>query len=551
MLGKKLSRRDFLKLGGLATMSLPTITRIGKVDGYSLLESEEAFGGFLVKQIEDGEEPIEVDEAIYKRFDPKYTIFSREIWDDEYNEVLSKVEKNYQFSDPGYSHIDIAISEAGGFCAGFAGTTSGMGAGIHAGMLSLTPEVLVKSNISLEGKWDHNSLSPEGVSGVVKSAAKFIGASLAGIAPMNERWIYTQSFDPFTGDISPIEITEVEEVILPEGKVSQEEAKELIKAEMEKISGEEIKTIVVEVLENANPSDLPPDAPPLSLVKVIPGSKYPEQIHLFIAMPAPILQEIAKKLGLGFEIAEVDLGESARPRYLEDGTLAIPETMKTVIVLAFEMDSVLMDAAPTALADLSTAFGYSNMAATTAMLAQFIRKLGYHAIPCGNNTAITVPQAVEAGLGEGGRNGILITPKYGPRVRLSKIITDLPMAFDKPIKFGVEEFCEVCGKCAEHCPTQAITYGEKSMEPTTISTNPGVKKWSVNAENCYKSWAAHASGCSMCIKVCPFNKPEGWLHDATRILIGAKSGALDKLLVNLDDASGYGPEPKFNFWDHG
>ena len=88
------------------------------------------------------------------------------------------------------------------------------------------------------------------------------------------------------------------------------------------------------------------------------------------------------------------------------------------------------------------------------------------------------------------------------------------------------------------------------MDGSTISNNPGVLKWSINPEKCYLSWEAHGSGCGMCIRVCPFNKPEGWLHDATRILIGAKVGSLDNLLVNLDDASGYGtPEPKFGFWD--
>jgi len=270
---------------------------------------------------------------------------------------------------------------------------------------------------------------------------------------------------------------------------------------------------------------------------------------MFTKMPSAILRIMAEKLELDFEIANVDAGESAKPRYLEDGTLAIPETMKTVIVLAFEMDHDSIEAAPTIQGDLGTMDGYSKMAITAGSLAQFIRGLGYNAIPCGNNTGISVPQAIEAGLGEGARNGILITPKYGPRVRLAKVITDLPMAFDKPIKFGVEEFCKVCKKCAELCPTQAISFEEKTMEPTTISTSSGVLKWSVNAEDCYVGWTANGSGCGQCIRVCPFNKPEGWLHEATRILIGAKTGSLDSILVKLDDTSGYGAEPKFGFWE--
>ncbi len=74
-------------------------------------------------------------------------------------------------------------------------------------------------------------------------------------------------------------------------------------------------------------------------------------------------------------------------------------------------------------------------------------------------------------------------------------------------------------------------------------------KWSVDAEECYFGWTANASGCTMCIKTCPFNKPDSWLHDATRILIGAKAGSIDNFLVRLDDASGFGKsEPAGKFW---
>jgi epoxyqueuosine reductase QueG len=56
----------------------------------------------------------------------------------------------------------------------------------------------------------------------------------------------------------------------------------------------------------------------------------------------------------------------------------------------------------------------------------------------------------------------LITKKYGPRVRIAKVFTNLPMAVDEPIEFGVKEFCDTCKKCAEHCPGQAIMYGEQT-----------------------------------------------------------------------------------------
>jgi ferredoxin len=73
-------------------------------------------------------------------------------------------------------------------------------------------------------------------------------------------------------------------------------------------------------------------------------------------------------------------------------------------------------------------------------------------------------------------------------------------------------------------------------------------KWPVDGEKCFYSWESHGSGCAMCIKVCPFNKPQGMLHDAARLVIGAKSGLVDQSFVKLDDALGYGsPKPTFGF----
>jgi ferredoxin len=133
---------------------------------------------------------------------------------------------------------------------------------------------------------------------------------------------------------------------------------------------------------------------------------------------------------------------------------------------------------------------------------------------------------------------------------LAKIITDLPVATDQPISFGVKEFCDVCKKCAEMCPTQAISFEGQTFEPKTISNNPGVLKWPLDNEKCFIGWQMTGGDCGNCIRVCPFNKPESWLHEATRILIGAKVGALDSVLTKLDTASGYGgekPEPEA-FW---
>jgi len=238
---------------------------------------------------------------------------------------------------------------------------------------------------------------------------------------------------------------------------------------------------------------------------------------------------------------------------IKDRKFLIPKSMKFMIALAIEMDGDGVEYGTNCLAGAATGNGYSRMAVTAGTLAEFIRALGYRAIPMGNDTALSIPVAVDAGLGELGRHGLLITPKYGPRVRLCKVLTDLPLVPDKPIRFGVTEFCETCKKCARLCPSNAIPDGPRAYQGRDMSNNPGVLKWPVEMFKCYAFWNQNGINCSNCIAVCPFNKPESWIHDAARLLIGAKSGVLNKGILKLDDAGGYGlPKDPNAYWkkDH-
>lgn len=184
----------------------------------------------------------------------------------------------------------------------------------------------------------------------------------------------------------------------------------------------------------------------------------------------------------------------------------VPEKFKNAIVMAVEMDVDGIATSPAAPAAAATGIGYSKMAFILAGVGEFIRNLGYEAIQCGNDVALSIPLAIDAGLGELGRNGLLITPQYGPRVRLCKIFTDLPLEPDEPIEFGVKEFCRKCKKCAEHCEVEAISKDdEPSFEVACRSNNPGALKWYVNVERCYLYWCENGIDCSTCIKVCPYN----------------------------------------------
>jgi reductive dehalogenase len=448
---KKIGRRSFLKTVSLAGISLPTAHVVGKIGNYEIISSEGQYGGFLIKRHQKDDPPYDVDDAIYQRFDSSNTAFARFAGTDpEYQEKCFSVfhppptimEQNL----PGFSRLDYELAFASWVLADVMGSTSSSGGhGLHAGLYQIEPFEGFRTSLT-KGmpRWERGSATDEDIATYVKKAAKLYGASLVGIAELDERWLYSRYFDSETASY--------------EGEIR-------------------------------------------------------------------VTDDVEK------------------PQYLEDGTLAIPRSMNKVIVMAFEMDFDGIATSHSAVEEAATGNGYSRMSFTTACLAQFIRALGFNALPCGNNTGLSVPMAIDAGLGEFGRNGCLITPKYGARVRLSKIITDMPMAEDSPISFGVLEFCEVCGKCAEACPASAIRAGERTREGNDRSNNPGTLKWPIVAGDCLNIWMeVGMMGCSNCIRSCPFNKPEGWLHDATRILTGMDSGPLDKLLLKLDDASGYGQQ---------
>jgi len=227
--------------------------------------------------------------------------------------------------------------------------------------------------------------------------------------------------------------------------------------------------------------------------------------------------------------------------------IEIPSAYKWVIVMIHEMEYELIRRSPQP--EASTAMGYSRMAWSASLLASFIRELGYHAIPCGNELGLSVPMAIDAGLGESGRMGILITREFGPRVRISKVFTDLPLATDSPVDIGVQKFCEACKRCAKHCPGQAISDGPKAEKPLDQSNLGGIRKWQVNAMNCLNWWVKNATGCSVCIRVCPWNKPDTFLHRGVRVL--AEKGIGVRLLTSMDEWVGYGRQvkgPDYSEW---
>lgn len=215
---------------------------------------------------------------------------------------------------------------------------------------------------------------------------------------------------------------------------------------------------------------------------------------------------------------------------------------KSVIVMVYEMDYEAYKTQPSAIGAAATSMGYSKMLESTVRMSFMLRRLGYNSLHAGNAVGVSVPLAIQAGLGESSRMGLLVTEEYGPRVRIAKVYTDLEIATDKPKTFGVKEFCEICMKCADACPSKAISKIPKTSDPRNKPHNDcngrGIEKWYNDHQKCLSFWGQNWGECAVCISVCPYNKIDMWHHDAAKAI--TKIPVLRNLARSFDEIFGYG-----------
>ena len=183
---------------------------------------------------------------------------------------------------------------------------------------------------------------------------------------------------------------------------------------------------------------------------------------------------------------------------------------KYAICLGFASDYEKFLTNNSRISDAEYGLGNIHSLQPTFLLASYIREMGYPARTHGYGRfeVNPIPLAVNAGLGELGRHGMLIHEEYGSRLHLAVVTTDLPMAVDKPVDIGVEEVCKYCMKCARTCPSHSIGFGGKEV-------HNGVKRYRINVDSCYKFRLASKgewSNCVICVSSCCYNKPKAWWH---------------------------------------
>ncbi|APE42557.1 NAD-binding oxidoreductase [Sulfitobacter alexandrii] len=191
---------------------------------------------------------------------------------------------------------------------------------------------------------------------------------------------------------------------------------------------------------------------------------------------------------------------------------------------------------------------YLRFSLIGGVVAKQIRNLGYsakaHTVMDGE--VLQPPLLLLSGLGEVSRIGeVILNPYLGPRLKSGAITTDLSMAHDKPIDFGLQKFCESCNKCARECPSGAITAGPKLMFN-------GYEIWKSDSQKCatYRITTPGGAMCGRCMKTCPWNL-EGIFKEAPFRWAAMNLPAAAPALARLDDAVGNGglnPVKKW-WWD--
>lgn len=197
-------------------------------------------------------------------------------------------------------------------------------------------------------------------------------------------------------------------------------------------------------------------------------------------------------------------------RFEFDGAdIRIPARADRVLVLGFVRAPEIMGMNP-GLSRLRPATGWltwPEQIAAVLGLAERISAEGWLALPSAGGLLMADHHAVLAGLGELGRQGLLITPEYGPNPRLFTITTDYPFAIGGPLTFGVADYCETCQRCINECPAKALAEGRR---------RPGLYQWPVDRRACFDNWLQKGDPCRKCIEVCPYTREP---------LVGSPGGA--------------------------
>lgn len=292
-----------------------------------------------------------------------------------------------------------------------------------------------------------------------------------------------------------------------------------------------------------------PTTPPEEYDFSVPGREGPEPIGDPLPFKSPELAaEFIKEIAHRFGATLVRITKPNIDWHYADGWRGtepgydhskLPAHYKSAVVMGvpMEWDEVLGSPQMSTSQD-----AYARVSIAGFRLEAALKKLGYAtraSTPNSGYDVVVPPYAVDAGIGEHCRAGYVISPESGSNLRTAVVLTALPLAEDKPIEFGVKEFCDKCKVCAEQCPSGAISMAD-SYEDSEIR---GYEHWYINNGACYNFWreSMGGMGCRLCVANCPYSRKDNWLHELARELdprdpTGTVSSTLLWMQKNFFDA---------------
>ena len=177
---------------------------------------------------------------------------------------------------------------------------------------------------------------------------------------------------------------------------------------------------------------------------------------------------------------------------------------ENAFVLLMEMAADKISLAPSRAAYGEIMSTYKGLCVAANQLSDFLKEKGYRAQagPALGGDVSYPMLAQKAGLGVLGKHGLLITPEFGPSLRIAAVYTDIE---NLPASGGnehlwIKDFCNLCNRCVQKCPVGAIYKNTKIFDDQT-EQHIDYKKCAVPFSNQY--------GCTICIKECLFFK-EGY-----------------------------------------
>lgn len=211
------------------------------------------------------------------------------------------------------------------------------------------------------------------------------------------------------------------------------------------------------------------------------------------------IKNIAVHYG-ALDAAVIELDEndfySFRGRLPETYGDKVDASLRNTIIFIVRMDKDGVNTAPAITESVVTSRAYVDAAVIGLQVSYLIRRLGYNA-RChmdGNYLLPMISIAVKAGLGERGRNGLLISRSNGAFVRIGAVTTDIPLEFDIAEPLNIVRFCKICRLCVKTCPAQ------------TISESQNPEDWHIDQELCYGRWRHFGTDCGICISSCPIGQ---------------------------------------------